>query len=52
MLPRIVIVALIAGLVGTAALFAWQGVWGESNRVVSTRVGSPGGGYGFTGGVK
>lgn len=52
MVVRVVFVVLVAALVGTATVMALNGVWGESSNVVSTRVGSPGGGYGLGGGVK
>lgn len=52
MAARVVFVILVAAIVGTAALMSLRGVWGESNNVVSTRVGSSGGGYGLGGGVK
>ncbi|MBT8426028.1 MAG: hypothetical protein HKM96_04700 [Boseongicola sp.] len=52
MVVRIVFVILVATIIGTATVMSLGGVWGESNNVVSTRVGSPGGGYGLGGGVK
>lgn len=52
MIPRLVIAGLVGLTVLGAAALAWYGVRGESAAVVSTRVGSPGGGYGFAGGVK
>lgn len=51
-MARIVLVVLVVLLIGTATLFAARGVWGESSSVISTRTGSPGGGYGIGGGVK
>jgi hypothetical protein len=47
MLARLVIALVFAALVGGFATLAWTGVWGESSTVVSTRAGSPGGGYGI-----
>jgi len=53
MVTRIVLVILVLGLIGSAAVMSITGVWGESSVVISTRNGSPGGGYGIGGrGVK
>jgi len=53
MVTRIVLVILVLGLIGSAAVMSITGVWGESSAVISTRNGSPGGGYGIGGrGVK
>ena len=52
MMVRVVFVALVAAIIGTATVLSLNGVWGENSNVVSTRVGSPGGGYGLGGGVK
>lgn len=52
MLARIVIVVLAAALLGTATVAAWRGTGGQSSSIISTRTGSPGGGYGFSGSVK
>ncbi len=52
MVVRVVFVALVVGIIGAATTMSWNGVWGETSGVVSTRVGSPGGGYGLGGGVK
>ena len=52
MVVRVVFVILVVGIIGTAATLSLNGVWGENSNVVSTRVGSPGGGYGLGGGVK
>lgn len=51
-MTRIVLVVLVVATLGTATLFATFGVWGESSSVISTRTGSPGGGYGLGGRVK
>ena len=51
-MARIVIVACFVGIIGGVSSLAWHGVWGESSSVVSTRVGSGGGGYGSGGRVK
>jgi hypothetical protein len=52
MVVRVVFVILVVAIIGVAAVMSLNGVWGESSNVVSTRVGSPGGGYGLGGGVK
>jgi hypothetical protein len=52
MVVRVVFVILVVAIVGTAAILGLNGVWGQNSNVVSTRVGSPGGGYGLGGGVK
>lgn len=52
MVVRVVFVVLVLGIVGAATMLSLNGVWGESSNVVSTRVGSQGGGYGLGGGVK
>ena len=52
MLVRVIFLILVIGIVGTATLLSLNGVWGENSSVVSTRVGSQGGGYGLGGGVK
>lgn len=52
MVTRVVFVILVVSIVGTATVLSLNGVWGENSNVVSTRVGSPGGGYGLGGGVK
>ncbi len=53
MVARVVLVVLVAALIGAASFAAMRGVWGESSSVISTRAGSPGGGYGVGGrGVK
>lgn len=53
MLVRAVLVVLVLGIIGAAAMMATNGVWGESSRVISTRPGSTGGGYYIgNGGVK
>ncbi len=53
MFVRIVLVVLVASIIGAAGVMALGGVWGESNNVISTRTGSPGGGYYVgSGGVK
>jgi hypothetical protein len=49
---RVVFLVLVLAALGAATLMSLNGVWGESRSVVSTRVGSPGGGYGLGGGVK
>ena len=49
---RVVLVVLVLGLIGAAATLSINGVWGESSAVISTRAGSPGGGYGLGGRVK
>ncbi|MGF1553492.1 MAG: hypothetical protein ACFBWO_13490 [Paracoccaceae bacterium] len=46
-MARLVIALVFVGLVGAFGWLAWAGVWGESASVVSTRAGSPGGGYGI-----
>ena len=51
-MARIVILVVCLGIVGGVSGLAWFGVWGESSSVVSTRVGSAGGGYGSGGRVK
>ena len=50
MVTRVVLVVLVAGIVGAAAMMSLNGVWGESNDVISNRTGSPRGGYGVGGG--
>ena len=45
MVPRFVLVVLVLALIGAAGVMSIRGVWGESSSVVSTRTGSPGGGY-------
>lgn len=52
MAVRVIFLILVIGIVATATLLSLNGVWGESSSVVSTRVGSQGGGYGLGGGVK
>ncbi|MCG6884164.1 MAG: hypothetical protein LJE62_10470 [Silicimonas sp.] len=53
MAARVVLVVLVAAIVGGATYAAMNGVWGESSQVISTRAGSPGGGFGVGGrGVK
>ena len=49
---RVVFVILVLAIFGTALWLSLNGVWGENSNVVSTRVGSPGGGYGLGTGVK
>lgn len=51
-MARIVIVVVMLSMVGGLTTLGWYGVWGESSSVVSTRVGSGGGGYGTIGRVK
>jgi hypothetical protein len=45
MVTRVVLVVLVLALIGSATFMSIRGVWGESSSVVSTRTGSPGGGY-------
>ena len=45
MVTRVVLVVLVLALIGAATFMSIRGVWGESSSVVSTRTGSPGGGY-------
>ena len=53
MTVRVVLVVLVLGLVVAATALSMSGVWGESSAVISTRTGSPGGGFGLGGrGVK
>ncbi len=53
MVVRVVLVVLVLGLIGAATVMSIAGVWGDSSAVISTRNGSPGGGYGIGGrGVK
>lgn len=53
MLTRAVLVVLVAAIIGAATYATMRGVWGETRSVISTRTGSPGGGYGLGGrGVK
>ncbi|MDA8584957.1 hypothetical protein N9L47_01665 [Rhodobacteraceae bacterium] len=53
MIVRVVFVVLVLGLIGAATFMSINGVWGDSSAVISTRNGSPGGGYGIGGrGVK
>lgn len=52
MLARAILVLLVVGLIGAAAMLSMSGYGGQSTSVQSARVGSPGGGYGFVGGVK
>jgi|GEM_PF-3556184 len=53
MTTRIVLAVLVAAIILAAVLMAVNGVWGESNEVISNRTGSPRGGYGVgAGGVK
>ena len=53
MVTRVVLVVLVLGLIGSATFMSITGVWGDSSAVISTRNGSPGGGYGIGGrGVK
>ena len=53
MVTRVVLVVLVLGLIGAATSMSINGVWGDSSAVISTRNGSPGGGYGVGGrGVK
>lgn len=53
MLTRVVLVVLVVAIIGAASYASMRGVWGESSAVISTRAGSPGGGYGVGGrGVK
>lgn len=53
MLSRVVLVVLFAAILGAATYASMRGVWGETSSVISTRAGSPGGGYGLGGqGVK
>ena len=52
MVVRVIFVVLVVGIIGAAAMLSLNGVWGENSNVVSTRVGSQGGGYGLGGGVK
>lgn len=49
---KAVFAILVLAIIGTATLFSLNGVWGETSNVVSTRTGSPGGGYGLGGRVK
>ncbi len=53
MTTRVVLALLVAAIIATASMLAINGVWGESNEVISNRTGSPRGGYGIgSGGVK
>lgn len=53
MLARVVLVVLFVSIIGAATYASIRGVWGETRSVISTRTGSPGGGYGLGGrGVK
>lgn len=42
---RVVLLVLVLTLLGSGTWMALRGVWGESSSVISTRTGSPGGGY-------
>ncbi|MDG1457974.1 MAG: hypothetical protein P8Q92_08830 [Pseudoprimorskyibacter sp.] len=52
MIPRLIILVVLAGAVGTSGYLSWLGVGGESSNVVSARTGSSGVGYIRAGGVK
>ena len=49
MVARVLLVILFVSILGAATYAARQGIWGESSAVISTRTGSPGGGYGLGG---
>ena len=51
-MSRVIILAVFLGIIAGLGWMSWNGVWGESSSVVSTRVGSGGGGYGSGGRVK
>ena len=46
---RVVLVVLVLGVLSAATVMSVSGIWGESSAVISTRAGSPGGGYGLGG---
>ena len=50
MVVRVVLAGLVVALLGGGYWMSVNGIWGESRQVVSTRVGSGGGGYGPGGG--
>lgn len=52
MFVRLVLVVFVVGLLSGATAMSLYGVWGETSSVVSTRAGSPGGGYGVGGRIK